>query len=429
MSNYQLTPITNTETALNCDVTCDEQYLGRLYVFPTNDPELRALGIEKEWFLAHELGDFVVSGHVNAVGEWCVSPHRSLEPSLEFISKAEVFDRVFSPDYEREVLAVREILSKEMLAQEMLAKEMLAQEMLAQEMLTKETLSQETVSSISYLDSLNLVSGSDSGGEDEDSSNPIVEPILATLNEELSIPNLEVLKELLRRSSEEELEEITEAVARQSDELELVTKVNAEIIQSVAQQPDKSELLTEVNTEIIQSVAQQSDELEETTDVSGEAIVLPLMSDVVQKEESLRVDEEVDQKFWELQIVEVQEALIDRVVEEYQERETTEFVLPPFGLVTVHVEEEYFVLNSAQDGHTVMEATLEGDVLKELDESDAVEFEEIFKRSQIEVSRFESLPGEELRDSVQASEMDTKEDDPANRTGKGKKSKGIEYGD
>lgn len=413
MSNYQLTPITNTETALNCDVTCDEQYLGRLYVFPTNDPALSALGIEKEWFLAHEPGDFVVSGHVNALGEWCVSPHKSLEPSLEFTSQADVFNKVFSPDYEREVLAVQEMLSKEMLAQKMLVKETLSQEMLAQEMLAKETLSQETVSSISYLDSLNLFSDSDSGGEDddeddEDGSKSIVEPILATLNEELSIPNLEVLKELLRRSSEEELEEITEAVARQSDELELVTKVN---------------------TEIIQSVAQQSDELEETTDVSGEAIILPIMSDVVQGQEGLRVDEQVDQKFRELEIIEVQDALIDRVVEEYQDRETTEFVIPPFGLVTVHVEEEYFVLRSTRDGHTVMEATLEGDVLKELDESDAVEFEEIFKRSQIEVSRFESLPSEELRDSVQASEMDTKEDDPANRTGKGKKSKGIEYGD
>ncbi len=373
MSNYQLTPITNTETVFNCDVTCDKQYLGQLYVFPTNDPALNDLGIEKEWFLTHESGDFVVSGHVNTVGEWCVSPHRSLKPSLEFTSQADVFSKVFSPNYEKEVLAVREMLSKEMLAQEMLS---------------KETLSQETISSISYLDSVNVVSGSDSGGEDEDEdgSKPIVEPILATLNEELSIPNLEVLKELLRRSSEEELEEITEAVARQSDELQLVTKVN------------------------------------------GEAIVLPVLSDVVQGQEGLRVDEQVDQKFWELQIVEVQDALIDRVLEEYQDRETTEFVIPPFGLVTVHVEEEYFALRSTLDGHTVIAATLEGEVLEELDESDAAEFEQVLKHSQTEISRLESLPGEELGDSAQESEMDAKEDDLANRTGGEKKSKGIEYG-
>lgn len=391
MSNYQLTPITNTEAALNCDVTCDEQYLGRLYVFPTNDPALNDLGIEKEWFLTHESGNFVVSGHVNAVGEWCVSPHQSLKPSLEFTSKAEVFDRVFSLDYEREVLAIREMLSKEMLAQETLSQEILFN---------------EPVSSISHLDSVNVVSGSDSGGEDEDEdgSKPVVETILVAIDDELSIPNLEMLKELLKRSSEEELEEITEAVARQSDELK------------------------EVNTEAIEVLVQQSDKLEETIEVNAEAIVVPLVSDVVQGQEGLRVDEQVNQKFWGLEIVEVQDAVIDRVVEEYQERETTEFAIPPFGLVTVHVEEEYFVLRSALDGHTVIAATLEGEVLEELDEPDAAEFEEVLKRSQIEVSRLESLPGEELGDSVQASEMDAKEDDLANRTGRGKKSKGVEYG-
>ena len=391
MSNYQLTPITNTETVLNCDVTCDKQYLGQLYVFPTNDPALNDLGIEKEWFLAHELGDFVVSGHVNAVGEWCVSPHRSLEPSLEFTSQADVFNKVFSPDYEREVMAVREMLSKEMLAQETLSQEILFN---------------EPVSSISHLDSVNVVSGSDSGGddEDEDGSKPVVEPILVAINDELSIPSLEVLKELLKRSSEEELEEITEAVARQSNELK------------------------EVNTKAIEVLVQQSDKLEETIEVNAEAIVLPLVSNVVQGQEGLRVDEQVNQKFWGLEIVEVQDAVIDRVVEEYQERETTEFAISPFGLVTVHVEEEYFVLSSAQDGHTVIAATLEGEVLEELDESDVAEFEQVLKHSQTEISRLESLPGEELGDSAPESEMNTKEDDVANRTGREKKSKGIEYG-
>jgi hypothetical protein len=361
MSNYQLTPICNTETALNCDVTCDERYLGRLYVFPTTDPALHVLGIEKEWFLAHESGNFVVSGHVNTVGEWCVSPHRHLEPSLKFISQTEVFDRVFSLDYEREVLAIREMLSQEMLSQEM--------------------LSNEPVNLISNGDSTSVVSGTVSGGEDEegDGSQPIVEPILVAIDDELSIPNLELLRELLRRSSEEELEEMTEDFVRQSDELEEVREV-------------------------------------------------ALVPDVVLGEEGLRVDEEVDQKFWGLEIVEVQDALIDRVVEEYQERETAEFAIPPFGLVTVHVEEEYFVLRSARDGHTVIAATLEGEVLENLDESDAALFKEVLKLSQIEVSRFESLPGEELGDSAQGAEMKAKEDDVANRIGKGKNSKGIEYG-
>jgi hypothetical protein len=364
MSNYQLTPIANTETALNCDVTSDELYLGRLYVFPTTNTALHDLGIEKEWFLAHKSGDFVVSGHVNAVGEWCVSSHRSLEPNLEFTSQAEVFDRIFSPDYEKEVMAI-------------------------QEMLSNEILSNEPVRSILHQDLNSVIPVSGSEDEEEDGSKPIVEPIKVAINNELNIPNLEVLRELLRRSSAEELKEIAEDFAPQFDELQEVTEVNVE------------------------------------------SIVLPLVSNVVQEEAGLLVDEEIDQidrKFWELKIVEVQDALIDRVVEEYQERETTEFAISPFGLVTVHVEEEYFVLSSAQDGHTVIAATLEGEVLEELDESDVAEFEQVLKHSQTEISRLESLPGEELGDSAPESEMDAKEDDLANRTGGEKKSKGIEYG-
>jgi hypothetical protein len=382
-SAYQLTLIANTETALNCDVTCDEQYLGRLYVFPTTDSALHALGIEKEWFLAHESGEFVVSGHINTVGEWCVSSHRSLEPNLKFTSQAEVFDKIFSSDYEREVLAFREMLSHE------------SSSSILHQDLNNDMLSHEPNSSILSQDlTLNLnslVSGSASGNEDEeeDDSKPIVEPILVTINNELNIPNLEVLKELLLHSSVEELEELSEDLARQSDELQEVSEV-------------------------------------------------ALIPDVVMEEEHLLVDEKVDQKFSKLEVLEVQDTLIDRVLEEYQKQETREFAIPPFGLVTVHVEEEYFVLHSAHDGHTMMAATLQGEVLEELDESDAAVFEEVLKQlslalrweqSQVEVSRFESLPGEEFGDSAKGFEMNAKDDDLANRNGRGKNSKEIEYGD
>ncbi len=107
--SYEFHALYSTDTAFNCDVkkSGDEEYMGRLYVFPTEDPALLKLGIEKEWFLAHESGDCVVCGHINTKGQWCLSPYQSLEPSLEYTTQIEVLNRVFSPQYMEEVLVRR----------------------------------------------------------------------------------------------------------------------------------------------------------------------------------------------------------------------------------------------------------------------------------------------------------------------------------
>ncbi len=220
----------------------------------------------------------------------------------------------------------------------------------------------------------------------------------------------------------------TKIFVQQPDELQLDTQVNEETTKYFLQQFDKLQLDTQVKGETIDDFVQQSDELQLDIQVNGEQINLPLLSDVVQTEKNVQVHKQVDQKLGKLEIIEVQDPLIDILIEEYQQRDTKEFVIPPLGLVTVHVEEEYFVLRSARDGHTVIAATFEREVLEELDESDAVEFEEVLKSSQIELSRFESLPSEVLGDCAQGSEMDAKGDDVANRTEMEKKSKGIEYG-
>lgn len=107
----------------------------------------------------------------------------------------------------------------------------------------------------------------------------------------------------------------------------------------------------------------------------------------------------------------IQDTLIEQVLIEYEERETTEFVLPPFGSVTVHIEENYFVLRSDLNGHTILSATLDKEVLAELALDDATEFSELFRASEIEMPR--------LADAV------TQEEDDEQR--QATKSKGFEY--
>ena len=53
----------------NYDVISERSRLGRLYLLPCTEPNLIAVGIEKQWFITHAEGDFVVSGYVNEAGE------------------------------------------------------------------------------------------------------------------------------------------------------------------------------------------------------------------------------------------------------------------------------------------------------------------------------------------------------------------------
>ncbi len=110
LSKYELTAVPGSSggIAANYDVSCSDQYLGRLYLLPADNPHLPSLGIEKKWFLTHQSGDFVVSGHINESGEWSLSRPMSVEPSFDYATQFEVFNKIFSPNYIREVQAIRE---------------------------------------------------------------------------------------------------------------------------------------------------------------------------------------------------------------------------------------------------------------------------------------------------------------------------------
>ena len=279
--SYDFHTLYSTDTAFNCDVTSGgkHEYMGRLYILAAEEPTLLNLGIEKEWFLDHSQGQFLVCGHINANGQWSLSSHKSLEPSLRYTSKSEIFDRVFSTEYVTEVLQIRKEIAKE----------------LQQPILLN------------------------SGANDSDDENSDVTTKSSTnlLNNDITnIANLDVLKDLLLHMSPLELQEFEEA-----------------------------------NTT--------------STFTTSEAVTINMPQEPVSQVE------EIPTKLEKAEVLEIQDALIEKVIENYHEPWASDFILPDECTITVHAEEDYFVLLSSNDGHTILSATMDGEVLDELKEVDA----------------------------------------------------------
>ena len=287
--SYQFKSLYSTDSALNYDVTTsdDNQYMGRLYILTAENPVLHNLGIEKEWFLAHESGEFMICGHINNIGEWSLSSYRSLEPSLEYTTKSQIFDQVFSHEYVQEVLH-----------------------------------SKKVIQSSEFLDDRKRLN------DNNDASDDTKETVNYTTSTQLSIsiPNLEMLGEIILRSSQDDL------------------------------------LSEQVDT--YQSFGQ-------------EALV---MTDIITNE--IRPTLQLEKA----ELLEIEQAIVDKILEEYQTHDTSEFILPPTGKVTIHVESDYFVLSDSVDGHTILAATFDGEVIDELKQADAIEFTSLLQSHEIEVS-------------------------------------------
>ncbi len=290
--SYQFKFLYSTDSALNYDVTTseDNQYMGRLYILTAENPVLQNLGIEKEWFLAHESGEFMICGHINNVGEWSLSSYRSLGPSLEYTTKSQIFDQVFSHEYIQEVLH-----------------------------------SKKFVQSSEFVDERKRLN--DNNNDSDDTK----ETVNSTTSNQLSIsiPNLEMLGEIILRSSPDDL------------------------------------LQEEADTyQINQSFEQEA----------------PIMTDIITNEIIYTPQLE------KAELLEIEQAIVDKIIEEYQTHDTSEFILPPTGKVTIHVESDYFVLSDSVDGHTILAATLDGEVMEELKQADAIEFTSLLQSHEIEVS-------------------------------------------
>jgi hypothetical protein len=288
MSGYKIMPITDSVFVKNSDVFIRDAYLGRLWVFPTQDPSLNAMGINSEWFLVSSTGQ-VASGHVNTDEQWSISPNLSLLPSREYTSLNEVFERVFPSS--------------------------IAENQLALEMNSPSTQLGDRSSNSDDSDST----------EESNKFNPQVD---ATTFANL-IVNLDKLTDLLADEFESDIESPFDDEERFS-------------------------------------------ELEEDEDKP--VLMLPLSSPppeiIVTEEERL---------WW-------QNALIDWVIEELLEREVIEVQVMPNVELTVNVEEDYFLLHSSHDGHTLLSASLAGEVIKELNNTDASYFVLLEQRLPIELS-------------------------------------------
>lgn len=102
-NKFQLKQVGSSQEFGNYDVTAGESRLGRLYILPCTEQTLIASGIEKQWFITHAEGNFVVSGYLNKAGEWSLSNQQSLEPALNYSDQSDILSTVFSDSYVHQV--------------------------------------------------------------------------------------------------------------------------------------------------------------------------------------------------------------------------------------------------------------------------------------------------------------------------------------
>jgi hypothetical protein len=300
--SYKFQTLYSTDDAINCDISKinENECIGRLYILKTEEPTLLKLGIEKEWFLAHESGHFLICGHINHAGEWSLSSYKSLEPSLKYTNQTEIFDRVFSQEYVREVLYRQGDTFVET----------------------------SIVTTDSDSSNSGQVDDSDIIGDKSDTK------ILETRS--INTTNLDVLKDLILSSAPEEL------LGLQEKEEEKVLALQTSSIE-----PEKA-VTNIIFTEHIANIETESTELE----------------------------------YFEL--LEIQRLVIDKIIEECEQIDVHEFILPPFGLVTISMEDDYFVLHSESGEHRILSATFGGEVIDELNRTDALELIEIMYQTQMQ---------------------------------------------
>ncbi len=89
--------------------------------------------------------------------------------------------------------------------------------------------------------------------------------------------------------------------------------------------------------------------------------------------------------------------LTERVLAEYERQNTNEFVFVPFGTVTVHGKENYFILRDSSDEHTIFTATFDADIIHGLDDVDALKIEMILSQLDTEDYRlFRNISEQEM---------------------------------
>ena len=74
---------------MNTTATLEKQNwdeLGKLYLFPVDNPKLQSQGIKSQWFLTHQKSDRLFAGHINDRGEWSLCEEKDLTPTYNYQS-------------------------------------------------------------------------------------------------------------------------------------------------------------------------------------------------------------------------------------------------------------------------------------------------------------------------------------------------------
>ncbi len=103
---------------------------------------------------------------------------------------------------------------------------------------------------------------------------------------------------------------------------------------------------------------------------------LKVIMNYFQRESAPRLDED--------ELFHAQMNLIERVRDEYQKRNINEFAFVPFGNITIHDEDNYFVLRDSSDEHTIFVATFEAEIIQRLNDVDSLKIEMILNQLEIE---------------------------------------------
>ena len=332
----QLKQVGSSQEFGNYDVTTGESRLGRLYVLPCTEQTLIASGIEKQWFITHAEGNFVVSGYLNKAGEWSLSDQQSLEPASNYSNQSDILSTVFSDSYVHQVQ--KQIQNQTQTEPIQPDQAQLNQKELEQSVQLGSQLQSESQSnsrevspnsseptSIVGMDKLNSNKSSGEGNADNDNSDDNgKQGISISKNETAVLLGFPRVKELLNSSS-----------AKPGD------------LENVDAVPDESGNL----------------ESEQVEALTAQQFALNIEVTERANDESLSVQQTAQQRLVELAL-----NLLSQDERDEQELEDLDWT---FG---IDQKRHMFRLCDRTDGHTVLRATSEGDVLEPLSLEDARKF-------------------------------------------------------
>ena len=332
----QLKQVGSSQEFGNYDVTTGESRLGRLYVLPCTEQTLIASGIEKQWFITHAEGNFVVSGYLNKAGEWSLSDQQSLEPASNYSNQSDILSTVFSDSYVHQVQEQIQNQTQTELIQpdqaQLNQKELEQSVQLGSQLQSELQFNSREVSSNSSeptsivgMGKLNSNKSSGEGNADNDNNDDNgKQGIRISKNESAVLLGLTGVKELLNSSS------------AKSGDLENVDAV-----------PDESENL----------------ESEQVEALTTQQFALNIKATERANDEFLSVQQTAQQRLVELAL-----NLLSQDERDEQELEDLDWA---FG---IDQKRHMFRLCDRTDGHTVLRATSEGDVLEPLSLEDARKF-------------------------------------------------------